>query len=58
MKSCMGGIKGYTGLDKNNGPPHKHWNKIFDPLEKNEYLLSKGIDIEALRNVHKKGVVA
>jgi hypothetical protein len=25
----------------------------FDPLEKNEYLLDKKVDVEALRNIHK-----
>ena len=58
MKGSLKFTKSYSGLDKNHGPPHKHWNKIYDPLDKNEYLASKGIDVEALRNVHKKGVVA
>jgi hypothetical protein len=40
-----------------HGPPHKHYNMLFDPLDKNEYLLNKGIDIEALKNVHAKNSV-
>jgi len=52
MKSNLGVGHAYTGLKKDHGPPHSHYNKLFDPLEKNEYLLSRGVDVEALRNVH------
>jgi hypothetical protein len=58
MKTNLSALKSYTGLDKNNGPPHKHFNAQYDPLDKNEYLLGKGIDVEALRNVHKKSQVS
>ena len=47
----------YSSLKKDHGPPHKHYNQSFDPLDKNEYLLNKGIDVEALRNVHAKNHV-
>jgi len=43
-----------TNMDKNHGPPHKHFNAMYDPLEHNEYLQQKGVDVEALRNHHKK----
>lgn len=52
MKANYGCNEAYSSLKKDHGPPHKHFNKLFDPLDKNEYLLNKGIDIEALRNVH------
>jgi len=58
MKANLGVNSDYAGLKKNNGPPHKHYNAVYDPIDKNEYLLKKGVDTEALRNVHKKAVVA
>jgi len=57
MKSNYGAGEAYASLKKNHGPPHKHYNALYDPLDKNEYLLNKGIDIEALRNVHTKSHV-
>ena len=50
------GIK-YSSLDKNNGPPHGRYNASYDPLEHNEYLQSKGVDVEALRSIHRKADV-
>lgn len=47
----------YTSFKKNHGPPHQHFNASYDPLEHNEYLQEKGVDVEALRNHHKKGGV-
>jgi hypothetical protein len=44
----------YTSIKKDNGPPHKHYNALYDPLDKNEYLAERGVDVEALRNVHNK----
>ena len=49
----------FSGMTKDNGPPHKHFNALYDPLDNNEYLQARGVDVEALRNVHsKKDVVA
>ena len=42
----------YTSFKKTHGPPHEHFNKRFDPLEHNEYLQEKGVDVEALRSIH------
>jgi hypothetical protein len=53
----MGAGDKYSNLDKNHGPPHRHYNASYDPLEHNEYLQGKGVDVEALKNVHKKGDV-
>jgi len=44
--------KAYTSFNKNHGPPHNHYNQQFDPLESNEYLIEKGVDVEALRSIH------
>lgn len=49
--------KNYSDFKKNHGPPHWRYNARYDPLESNEYLQSKAVDIEALRNIHKKGDV-
>lgn len=45
----------YTSFKKNHGPPNSHYPQQFDPLEHNEYLINKGVDVEALRNFHNKG---
>jgi len=47
----------YASLDKDHGPPYKKFNASYDPLEHNEYLQGKGVDVEALRSIHKKGGV-
>jgi hypothetical protein len=54
MKSNLGMGSDYTGLKKHHGPPHKHFNALYDPLDKNEYLIERGVDVEALRNVHNR----
>lgn len=46
----------YAGLKKDHGPPHKHFNALYDPLDKNEYLAERGVDIEALRSVHNRQI--
>lgn len=48
--------KKYSDFKKNHGPPHWRFNARYDPLESNEYLISKGVDIEQLRSLHKKDV--
>ena len=53
MKSNIGIGIAYTSLKKDHGPPFKHYSKEYDPLDKNEYLMEKGVDVEALKNVHK-----
>ena len=45
----------YSAMDKHSGPPHYRYRARYDPIEKNEYLLRKAVDIEALKNVHSKG---
>ena len=45
-------------MDKNHGPPYKHFSQTFDELEHNEYLQNKKVDVEALKSIHAKGEVA
>lgn len=52
MKQNLKTCEAYTSFKKDHGPPHKHYNQRFDPLEHNEYLKQRGVDIEALRNAH------
>jgi len=47
--------KKYSDFKKNFGPPHWRYAARYDPIESNEYLLSKSVDIEALKDTHKKG---
>ena len=58
MKANLKQGEALTSFKKDNGPPHGYFNAIYDPLEANEYLLEKKVDIEALKSVHKKGDVA
>lgn len=57
MKANLKQGEALTSFKKDNGPPHGYFNAIYDPLEANEYLLEKKVDIEALKNVHTKGEV-
>jgi len=42
----------YGSFEKNHGPPYKHFSPVYDELEHNDYLKSKGVDWTDL--VHKK----
>jgi len=42
----------YSSFGKDHGPPYKQFPQTFDELDNNSYLQSKGVDVEALRNVH------
>jgi hypothetical protein len=48
----------YMSMDKNHGPPYKHFSQTFDELEHNEFLQNKKVDVESLRSIHTKGAVA
>jgi len=52
MKTNLSAGLAYTSFKKDHGPPHGYFNPIYDPIEHNEYLQQKGVDIEALRNHH------
>ena len=43
----------FSNFKKTHGPPYYSFDKEWDPLDKNEYLLSKGVDIEALKARNK-----
>ena len=54
MSSNMKQNVAFAGMSKDHGPPYKHFTQTFDELEHNEYLLSHGVDIEALRHIHPR----
>jgi hypothetical protein len=54
MKSNYGQGEKYSSFKKDHGPPYGHFSQQFDPIDKNEYLLEKGVDIEQLKNAHPK----
>lgn len=54
MSSNMKVGQAYAGMSKDHGPPYKHFSQTFDPLEHNEFLLEKGVDIERLRHLHPR----
>jgi len=58
MKSNLAQGISYTSFKQTHGPPYEHFNPTYDPLENNEYLLEKGVDIQALKNAHGKGGVS
>ena len=39
----------FASFKKTHGPPHYSSSASYDPLEKNEYLLSKGVDVADLK---------
>ena len=53
MKRNVASTANYAAMDKNAGPPYYYFGKTYEPLDKNEYLLSKGVDIEALKARNK-----
>lgn len=53
IKSCMNSTAKFSGFKKNVGPPYYHFSADYDPLDKNEYLLSKDVDIDALKGRNK-----
>lgn len=54
LRTNLNICKHYSGFKKDHGPPHNYFNAQYDPLDKNEYLMSRGVDVEALRNIHSK----
>jgi len=50
MKANMKATDKYAGMTKSVGPPNYQYTPTYDPLECNEYLLSKGVDVEALKS--------
>jgi len=57
MKNNFKTAKKYSSFTKTSGPPYNHFNPLYDPLEHNEYLLQKGVDVDVLRSIHTKGEV-
>ena len=44
----------YFNMDKNHGPPYKHFSQTFDELEHNTYLQGKGVDPKTLSPLNKE----
>lgn len=43
----------FCSFKKTVGPPHYQFSASYDPLEKNEYLLTQDVDIQALKARNK-----
>ena len=43
----------FASFKKSVGPPHYQYSASYDPLDMNEYLLMKGVDIDALKSRNK-----
>lgn len=54
LSNSMKEAKKYSDFNQSFGPPNWRYAARFDPLESNEYLLQKAVDIEALKNIHNK----
>jgi hypothetical protein len=46
MKANLKQCSTYSSFKKSHGPPYEHFNNSYDPLDKNEYLLRRGVDVE------------
>ena len=57
MGSNLSAGQKYTSFKKTHGPPYYQFSQEFDPLEHNEYLQERKVNIDALRNIHQKGGV-
>ena len=55
MSSNLNAGQKYSSFKKTHGPPYYQFSQEFDPLDHNEYLLDKKVDVEALRSIHQKG---
>lgn len=44
----------FSDFKKNHGPPHFRYSARYDPLENNEYLQSKNIDLSEVRMFEPK----
>lgn len=53
IKSKMRMTKRFAGFKKNVGPPWYQFSASYDPLDKNEYLLSRDVDITAIQARNK-----
>ena len=54
VKSMSGIAEKYSSFAKDHGPPYGRLNPNYYPLEVNEYLINKGVNIEALKAIHAK----
>ena len=58
LKSQQGADEKYTSFKKTHGPPYYHFNPRYMPLEHNDYLQKKGVNINDIRKFTPKPRVA
>lgn len=49
LKSTLAADEKYSSFKKTHGPPYYHFNPRYMPLEHNDYLLKKGVDLDQVR---------
>jgi hypothetical protein len=49
MKSEMQAGEKFSSFKKTNGPPYYQFSPRYDPLDKNEYLISRNIPLSEVR---------
>jgi len=49
LKSMLNADEKYSSFKKTHGPPHYHYNPRYMPLEHNDYLQSKGVNIDEVK---------
>jgi len=49
LKSCQGQDEKYGSFKKTHGPPYGHFNPRYLPLEHNDFLQKKGVNLSDVR---------
>jgi len=57
MGANLGENTKFSSFKKDMGPPYRHFPQDFDPIEHNEYLQGKGVDVQQLRSIHNKAAI-
>lgn len=57
IKSMQGQGEKYSSFKKNHGPPYYQFNPRYMPLEHNDYLQKKGINLSEVRMFEPKSQV-
>jgi DNA polymerase II small subunit/DNA polymerase delta subunit B len=58
LKSCQGQDAKYSSFKKSHGPPYYQFNPRLMPLEHNDYLQKKGVNLNDIRMFTPKARVA
>lgn len=54
IKGNMKETEKFSSFKKTHGPPHYNFSASYDPLDTNEYLISKGVDIPKLKDRNRE----